>query len=156
MSYDQFVMGLVSSASMETPRDQRLTAALGLVGEAIEFDGSIDEAGDCLWYLTFALNILGSDRQQELRQSTGFLPFTNESYVYSNYLFACGKFSEYIKKTTYHGKDFDQEYALELIHVCFREYRALLNVHQLLMDDVIDFNIKKLEHRYPEGFKPNV
>ena len=154
MNYDKFVMGLVSPESMATEKDQRLTAALGLVGEAIEFDFSIDEAGDNLWYLTFALNVFGSSLAEESRKGRIFTKI-DPVVALRNYLIDVGKFSEYIKKTTYHGKELEPDLALRKLEAAHHSFLFLLHCLKIRLTDVMIFNIKKLEHRYPEGFKAN-
>jgi NTP pyrophosphatase (non-canonical NTP hydrolase) len=134
----------------EEKRDILMNYTLGLSGEFIEFDlenpnnyyGWLKEAGDVLHYAVVLMHILGIKTKDE---QFGKVKVGNRN-AYKSIMMA----TETIKKTYYHGHEFDYEkFVSSVKNIIDHVYDKLgeYNFHLAL-----ELNIEKLKKRYPLGF----
>lgn len=125
-------------------RERTLIAALGLVGEVIEFveEPTVEEAGDVAWYCAELCTCVGLT----LRATRGSVGQVDARRYLLRY---AGEAAERIKKWIGHGHEVDLS-ALDV------EIAMVLSITVRLsgasLEEVLESNVDKLRRRYPDGF----
>ncbi len=63
-----------------------------------------------------------------------------------------GEVVDYLKKTYFHDHPLDKEKMIDELGDVLWYISSLAFVHDVDLEDVAEYNIQKLEKRYPEGF----
>lgn len=162
-------------------KEERLQATLEFIGEVAELShvmmqqgicrkGSIgsekflDEAGDCLFCGTWALDAWSQGgrfpyESDEIRGSfvsdfEGKTLRMEEVFAHAAFISSSsGSVANLLKKERYQGKSGDLA-AIYLIRVVVRNIIMLLGYSGFSAQEAIDYNIDKLTKRYPNGFVP--
>lgn len=65
-----------------------------------------------------------------------------------------GEFAERIKKTVFHGHEFERQHVLEELGDVLWYIAALATHLNVTIEEVMAINVAKLVRRYPHGFDP--
>jgi len=63
-----------------------------------------------------------------------------------------GEVVDYLKKVYFHGHEIDKEKMIDELGDVLWYISSLAFVHDIDLEDVAEYNIQKLEKRYPSGF----
>lgn len=176
MNCSTYMQESARTVNTEMPiRERKLTAALGLMGEASELlravivtttdnqwvlTSEFDEAsqaliakelGDCWWYLAECHRLFNEPMSDMnlMTKDPEFYPWALASASFA--VGELGTLAEAIKKNVAQGHD-------ETLGPLLLHAQNILNVTALMFglnsDNIRSANIEKLKRRYPDGFKP--
>ena len=63
-----------------------------------------------------------------------------------------GEVGDTIKKELFHGHEIDLEKKIDEMGDVLHYYQGLLQMYGITLGEVMDYNIRKLSKRYPDGF----
>jgi NTP pyrophosphatase (non-canonical NTP hydrolase) len=66
-----------------------------------------------------------------------------------------GEILDVIKKLRYHNHPAGRHYLLEEMGDLFFYFVLMLEAHGYTLENIVDFNMRKLDERYPDGFEPD-
>ena len=63
-----------------------------------------------------------------------------------------GEVGDTIKKELFHGHKIDREKKIDELGDVLHYYQGLLQMYNITLEEVMDYNDRKLSKRYPDGF----
>lgn len=108
---------------------------------------SIDECGDVFWYITNLYNECGFELPNEYIE--GYL---SEQETLNELLIEAGKLLGMIYKQTFHDKEVYQKDVCDMLDSIYRLYRHYIFTRKFSLEDIMQFNIKKLNKRHGESY----
>ena len=63
-----------------------------------------------------------------------------------------GEVGDRIKKELFHGHEEDREKKIDELGDVLHYYQGLLQMYNITLEEVMDYNTNKLKKRYPDGF----
>lgn len=110
----------------------------------------VDESGDFLWYAVAYHNIINGNYQD-------FVKIINNSnnsdkFMEINLLIhGCLKFQGLHRKTMFLGKEVDSSVKSNIYEENLIRFLHILSYFKIFLSDVYEYNVNKLNERYPEG-----
>lgn len=168
MNLKQYIKKSSRTANVKlSKKDKILNWTLGLGGEASELwsilntfvdDGDnffdenelIAEAGDVLWYVVQLAKEYDIELSIncQLKRSGSFDMVAMKDYM-NGFIMSVGNILDIVKKNTFHGHEGSIESNLKIILMLLTN---IVNNLLISMEEVMKFNIKKLEARYQGEF----
>lgn len=103
--------------------------------------------------------MMNFNEYQELSKRTMPKPMNGSHYSYhdkANYALGlvceAGEVGDAIKKEVFHGHDVDREKKIDELSDVLHYYQGLLQMYQITLEEIMEYNINKLKKRYPDGF----
>lgn len=164
MTYTEFVKS-VESTSWHQPEPRLLHAAMGLVTESAEIITSesdqhtVEELGDVMWYVTLGLDALGhSFEEVPILSEEEFLELVPGDAAIDSLVIVAADILDLVKKSVFYGREIKHETIVSLFYLMknIAHYGLLFSPdfenNPVILDDVIEANVKKLRARFPEKF----
>lgn len=63
-----------------------------------------------------------------------------------------GEVGDTIKKELFHGHEVDRLKKIDELGDVLHYYQGVLQIYNITLEEVMDYNIRKLSKRYPDGF----
>jgi NTP pyrophosphatase (non-canonical NTP hydrolase) len=164
MTYTEFVKS-VESTSWHQPDPRLLHAAMGLVTESAEIltsesdEHTVEELGDVMWYVALGLDALGQQFEEvPLLSEDDFLNLVPGEAAPDSLVIVAADILDLVKKSVFYGRVIDHEKIVSLFYLMknIAHYGLIMSPNfednPVILDDVIEANVKKLRARFPEKF----